>query len=267
MEPAGWTDLTSPNCRCTAKRQSYGEATVRIYDGPTHISTVIIGGNSGPRDLFKNASFKANWRYFPLGERPYRMDLNDKCYLHVTDAKGVVVWESMFNSGHQAKYVIDTFTGMSSDPTDWPVDGTIYTQTPSASPSSKSTTASLTTTPTQPSAYPSSPPSVMIPVEPPASTRPTCRQRGGRRRLTQTPTPITSLPTYWPTFSPTDHFVESQPSPTAAPIAIMRRRRRRKQNLFPSEWVWYPTKQRFLFAQWGCSVETRAVTRAGAEIV
>jgi hypothetical protein len=28
---------------------------------------------------------------------PYRMDLSDKCYLYVTDGKGVVVWESMFN--------------------------------------------------------------------------------------------------------------------------------------------------------------------------
>jgi hypothetical protein len=31
------------------------------------------------------------------------MDLNDKCYLYLTDAKGVVVWESMFDSGHQVK--------------------------------------------------------------------------------------------------------------------------------------------------------------------
>jgi hypothetical protein len=30
VEPAGWTDLTSPNCSCTAKQQLNGD--VRIFD-------------------------------------------------------------------------------------------------------------------------------------------------------------------------------------------------------------------------------------------
>ena len=108
------------------------------------MSTIEIGGNSGPRNLFKNASFKADWRYFPLGQRLYRMDLNYKWYLYITDAKGVVVWESMFNSGHQTKYVLNTFTGMSPDPLEWPINGTIYTQPPSVIPTEFPTTVKHT---------------------------------------------------------------------------------------------------------------------------
>ena len=203
VEPASWTDLTSPTCRCTAKLQANGK--IKIFDGKTPVSTVHIDGNSGPRDLFKNASFKACGRYFPLGEGPYRMDLNDKCYLYLTDAKGVVVWESMFDSGHQVKYVVGTFTGMSPDPSEWPVDdsqsasvdGKINSQPPAAS---------LTSTPTAPS---------------PTSSSTTLR-RGRRRRPTQKPTHV---PTYWPSFSPTLNH-EAQ-EPTAEPMALMQRRRTR----------------------------------------
>ena len=272
-EPAGWTDLTSPNCRCTARRLSYSEATVRIYDGPTLVSTIEIGGNSGPRDLFKNASFKADWRYFPLGERPYRMDLNDKCYLYVTDAKGVVVWESMFNSGHQTKYVLDTFTGMSPDPLEWPVDGTIYTQPPSAIPTVSPTTVKPTSFPTTyhptsdkpsthlPSAspttskpatsspmtshpttdspslvHPSSSSSTSIEIgDSPVTPEPTSRKRGRRRSWPPTQEP-TVLPTYWPTFTPTTLVESSPPPPTSTPtVKIMRQRRPRKQNIFASK--------------------------------
>jgi hypothetical protein len=132
VEPAGWTDLTSPNCRCTAKRQSNGD--IRIYDGNSTISTIDVGGASGPLDLVKNKDFKAGGGYFPLGEGPYRMELNNKCYLFVSDANGVVVWESMFNSGHQQKYVLGTYTGMSPDPSEWPVDGKIYAPSLTANP-------------------------------------------------------------------------------------------------------------------------------------
>ena len=260
--------MTSPNCRCTAKRLSYSEATVRIYDGPTLVSTIEIGGNSGPRDLFKNASFKADWRYFPLGERPYRMDLNDKCYLYVTDAKGVVVWESMFNSGHQTKYVLSTFTGMSPDPLEWPVDGTIYTQLPpfagptfkpvstaliptsfptayhptsdkttylpSASPTtSKPTTSSPTTsfpTTDKPSlVYPSSSPSTSIEIEDsPVTPKPTSRKRGRQRRWPPTQEP-TVLPTYWPTFTPTtDGILLVESPPTTTSSPTVRIMRQRR---------------------------------------
>jgi hypothetical protein len=143
VEPSGWTDLTSPNCRCTAKRQSNGD--VRIFDESSPISTIDIGGASGPLDLVKNIDFKAGGLYFPLGKGPYRMELNNKCYLFVSDANGVVVWESMFDSGHQQKYVLSTYTGMSSDPSDWPVDGKIYTPMPTTRPTSKSTTPRPTT--------------------------------------------------------------------------------------------------------------------------
>lgn len=101
MEPDGWpisTTLTSPTCRCTAIRDINDEIRIHdAYNNNTCVSIVIIGGNSGPLDLVNNTIFKASMQYFPLGMGPYRIDLNDKCYLYVTDGKGVVVWESMFN--------------------------------------------------------------------------------------------------------------------------------------------------------------------------
>jgi hypothetical protein len=205
VEPASWTDLTSPTCRCAAKLQGNGK--IRIFDGETPVSTVHIDGNSGPRDLFKNASFKADGRYFPLGEGPYRMDLNDKCYLYVTDAKGVVVWESMFDSGHQVKYVVGTFTGMSPDPSEWPADGTIYSQ---------SVASVDETIHSQP---PTASPMFTITASPPTASAKSL-QRGRRGRPTQQPT---YFPTYWPTFSPTLNKEAQQP--TAEPVALMRRRR------------------------------------------
>ncbi len=68
MEPAGWTDLTSPKCSCTAKRQLNGD--VWIFGGNIPISIINIGSASGPLDLVKNNNFKAGGRYFPLGEGP-----------------------------------------------------------------------------------------------------------------------------------------------------------------------------------------------------
>ena len=50
------------------------------------------------------------------------MDLNDECYLYVTSADGVVVWESPVLDDHTIAnmYVIDTFTGQDPDPDVWP---------------------------------------------------------------------------------------------------------------------------------------------------
>jgi len=83
--------------------------------------------------------------YFPLGEGSYMMELNIKYYLFVSDANGIVDWESMFDSGHQQKYVLSTYTGMSPDPSEWPVGGKIYTPMPTTRPTSKSTTPRPTT--------------------------------------------------------------------------------------------------------------------------
>jgi hypothetical protein len=121
LEPDGWTDLTSPNCQCIAVMDFNG--WIKIYDGTTQISTVNIGGMSGPADLVNNVTFKANTQYFPLAVKPYRMDLNDKCYLYVTDGMGVVVWESLFHRGKALQYVESTFTGMSQDPLEWGAGG------------------------------------------------------------------------------------------------------------------------------------------------
>jgi hypothetical protein len=121
VEPDGWTDLTSPNCQCRAVKDRNG--WIKIYDGTTQISTVNIGGMSGPADLVNNVTFKANTQYFPLAVKPYRMDLSDKCYLYVTDGMGVVVWESLFHRGKALQYVESTFTGMTQDPLEWGAGG------------------------------------------------------------------------------------------------------------------------------------------------
>ena len=207
VEPAGWKDLTSPNCRCTAKRQSNGN--IKIFDGNSPISTVDIGGGAGPLDLVENDAFKAGERYFPLGEAPHRMELNSKCYLFVADAKGVVVWESLFDSGHQQKYVLSTYTGMSPDPSEWPVDGTIYVQLPTTSPTSKPTSSRPTTV------HPTSKPTLAPNSSPPTTQPPTRRMRNRRRRPTEEPTWI---PTYWPTFSPTLTTTPPSSIPTKSPV-------------------------------------------------
>ena len=227
VQPAGFpilTNLTSPTCRCIAMRLTNGE--IRIYDNNNLVSTVYTGGDSGPFALVNNATFKANTTYFPRGVGPYRMDLNDKCYLYVTDGKGVVVWESMFNSGKQGAYVVNTFTGMAADPSEWPVDGTIYTQPPTTKPTPtlKPTTSQPTTrkpsdkpTTKAPTANPSlmptsSKPTTSRPTTKPTqlpSSKPTTKAPTGKH-VTLAPTarptttaPSMTLPTSLPTSSPT----------------------------------------------------------------
>ncbi len=68
MEPAGWTDLTSPNCSCTAKRQLNGD--VRIFDGNIPISTIDIGGASGLLYLVKKTILMLEGGTFPLVRGP-----------------------------------------------------------------------------------------------------------------------------------------------------------------------------------------------------
>ncbi len=68
VELAGWTDLTSPNCSCTAKWQSNGD--VRIFDGNIPISTINIGGASGLLDLVKTTISRPEGGTFPLVRGP-----------------------------------------------------------------------------------------------------------------------------------------------------------------------------------------------------
>lgn len=226
-EPDVWTDLTSPNCLCTAKMQSDG--TIRIFDGNTPLSTVDIGGSSSPRDLINNASFKAGTRYFPKSEGPYNLILNDKCYLYVIDSKGVVVWESMYdNVSKRDEYVNNAYTGMSPDPSEWPVDGVTETAPPTTrptitkSPSTKPTTykpslkptsapssnPTVRPTSTKPSAHPSSAPTSKHPPTktpskgPVVTTKPVCRGDGSSG-CTKEPAPVLSRkPTKKPTARP-----------------------------------------------------------------
>lgn len=147
-EPSAWKDLQSPNCRCKAELQADGNA--RIVEGDTPISTVNIGGNSGPQALVNNTIFKAGTQYFPLSKGPLRLSLNNKCYLYVIDSKGVVVWESAYERPFaREKYVHKAFTGMSPDPSEWPDDGRIYIKGPTIKPSSTPTRRRRTSTQTR----------------------------------------------------------------------------------------------------------------------
>jgi hypothetical protein len=156
MDPSSWSDLTSPDCGCTAVRQSNGE--VRIYDGSRRVSTLTVGGNFGPRDVAATSSFKADARYFPTSTGPYTMDLSDKCYLFVTDRDGLVVWESMVDSGRQNDYVNNVFTGFSPDPSEWPADGAVWDG--DGNNSTRPPTSSPPPTPTPPPTPNTSPPGV-----------------------------------------------------------------------------------------------------------
>ncbi|KAL7538820.1 hypothetical protein ACHAWF_010088 [Thalassiosira exigua] len=80
----------------------------------------IAGTKFGPMDVVRSAEYKAGPEYFPLSYGPYRMDLNDECYLHVTSNDGVVVWESPVNDPLR-RMVIGSFTGRDPDPKVWPV--------------------------------------------------------------------------------------------------------------------------------------------------
>ena len=121
-EGATWTNLTSPDCGCRAVRNADGG--VHIFDPSNNrVSTInTIGGNFGPRDVVGHADFKAGKDYFALSKRPYTMDLDDRCYLYVTDSDGFVVWESMYDK----RFIDEQFTGESPDPSVWPHDGVVY---------------------------------------------------------------------------------------------------------------------------------------------
>ena len=93
----------------------------------------IITSTFGPMDVVGNSTtYKAGHEYFPFSHGPYRMDLSDECYLYVTSADGVVVWESPVDDEVADLYVIDTFTGRDPDPVVWPavVDYSLTETTP-----------------------------------------------------------------------------------------------------------------------------------------
>ena len=87
-----------------------------------HVWQHYVTSTFGPMDVVDNTTYKAGSEYFPLSYGPYRLDLNDECYLYVTSADGVVVWESPVLDDHTIAnmYVIDTFTGQDPDPDVWP---------------------------------------------------------------------------------------------------------------------------------------------------
>ena len=169
------------------------DGTVRIFDGTTPLSTVDIGGRSGPRDLVNNASFKAGTRYFPKSTGPYNMILNDKCYLYVIDSKGVVVWESMYdNVTKRDKYVNNAYTGLSPDPSEWPAnDGMAYT----ASPTSRPTTSTAK----------------------PTTFKPSTKKPTARPSLA----PTTKKPTSIPSLAPTTRKPTKKPTTTKEPVVVL----------------------------------------------
>merc|ERR1711862_960765 len=81
----------------------------------------------GPDAIVEDDKFKAGARYFPKIAAPYRMDLDDLCYLYVTDANGGKRWESLVDPGahktgmsdREKRYVVETFAGTDPDPSVW----------------------------------------------------------------------------------------------------------------------------------------------------
>ena len=77
-----------------------------------HVWQHYVTSTFGPMDVVDNTTYKAGSEYFPLSYGPYRLDLNDECYLYVTSADGVVVWESPVLDDHTiAKRLRGSFSG------------------------------------------------------------------------------------------------------------------------------------------------------------
>lgn len=61
----------------------------------------------------------ASTAYFPHSVPPYRIDLNNQCYLALMDGNGVVLWESQFHSKWAEERVEESFRGYDPDPIEW----------------------------------------------------------------------------------------------------------------------------------------------------
>lgn len=63
-----------------------------------------------------DAVYMASTTYFPHSVPPYRIDLNNQCYLALKDGNGVVLWESQFHSKWAEERVEKSFRGYDPDP-------------------------------------------------------------------------------------------------------------------------------------------------------
>ena len=70
----------------------------------------------GPEVIRSDPKYKASDYYFPTSENPFRIDMNNGCYLSLTDNNRMVVWESEFSNSTTKAYIVDTFTGFDADP-------------------------------------------------------------------------------------------------------------------------------------------------------
>ena len=111
---------------CSGGEQSDKDFCIRPFAGPRVRPTKRLwrhdvgnGTTFGPDDVLRGAQYKAGPDYFPMSRGPYRMDLDDECYLYVTSDDGVVVWESPVN-GSMRRMIVDSFTGRDPDPDVWP---------------------------------------------------------------------------------------------------------------------------------------------------
>lgn len=77
----------------------------------------------GPEVIRSDPKYKASDYYFPTSENPFRIDMNNGCYLSLTDNNRMVVWESEFSNSTTKAYIVDTFTGFDADPDEWDTDG------------------------------------------------------------------------------------------------------------------------------------------------
>ena len=111
-------ELTSPNCECTA---SFRDGTLRIFHETSRVWIErSVDRLFGPTVVVNEPKYKAGLDYFPNSRGPYRMDLDDLCYLYVTDSHGLVVWESPFSSNEARHRVAGSFRGFDEDPAAWP---------------------------------------------------------------------------------------------------------------------------------------------------
>jgi hypothetical protein len=109
--------LTSPDCGCTAVLQS-GNLKIRDVSKSKTVYQLAYT-KFGPDELMNDLTTKTSEYYFPKSAAPYRIDLNDRCYLALTDNKGVVMWESQVYGHLRNEYVLGTFKGYDRDPVEW----------------------------------------------------------------------------------------------------------------------------------------------------
>eukprot|EP00592_Proboscia_alata_P006316 CAMPEP_0194360102 /NCGR_PEP_ID=MMETSP0174-20130528/7397_1 /TAXON_ID=216777 /ORGANISM="Proboscia alata, Strain PI-D3" /LENGTH=693 /DNA_ID=CAMNT_0039131389 /DNA_START=19 /DNA_END=2097 /DNA_ORIENTATION=- len=115
MSTKSFFSLKSPSCGCSAELLL---GTLTVMNGSNVMWTHRVS-TFGPNIVTSKDEYKATASYFPRRQGPYKIDLNDKCYLYLTDSMGVVLWESEFNANMALDHVVHSFRGYDNDPIEW----------------------------------------------------------------------------------------------------------------------------------------------------